>query len=96
MNIQTLLSNWNFMRFVRLTLGVYIGIQAFETQSILSGLLAVFLLYQLVTNTGCCGANGCAIPTNKSNTDTTEDIKFEEITSPNNIIKSPNLGLFKL
>lgn len=81
MNAQTLLSNWNFMRFVRLGLGVYIGIQAYETQSILSGLLAAFLLYQVVTNTGCCGTNDCAIPTKKQNTDTSEKVEFEEITS---------------
>ncbi|HEY4629236.1 MAG TPA: hypothetical protein VIH02_08150, partial [Flavobacterium sp.] len=73
MNLQSLLNDWNLMRFVRLGLGVYIGIQALETQSILSGLLAAFLLYQVVTNTGCCGANGCAIPTKKNNTDTAED-----------------------
>jgi hypothetical protein len=81
MNVPTLLSDWNFMRFVRLGLGVYIGIQAFETQSILSGLLSAFLLYQVVTNTGCCGSNGCALPKRKNNTDTTEDVTFEEITS---------------
>jgi hypothetical protein len=81
MNVQTLLSNWNFMRFIRLGLGVYIGIQAFETQSVLSGLLAAFLLYQVVTNTGCCAANGCAKPTNKNNGDTIEDVEYEEITS---------------
>jgi hypothetical protein len=81
MNVQTLLSNWNFMRFIRLGLGVYIGIQAFETQSVLSGLLAAFLLYQVVTNTGCCAANGCVIPTNKNNSDTIEDVEYEEITS---------------
>jgi hypothetical protein len=80
MNVQTLLGDWNFMRFVRLGLGAYVGIQAFETQSILSALLAAFLLYQVVTNTGCCATNGCAIPTKKKNT-TTEDVEFEEITS---------------
>lgn len=81
MNLQTLLSNWNFMRFIRLALGVYIGIQAFETQSIISGLLAAFLLFQAITNTGCCGANACTIPTKKNNTDTTEEVEFEEIKS---------------
>ncbi|MFT7164902.1 MAG: hypothetical protein ACI9CZ_001484 [Flavobacterium sp.] len=53
MAMQTLLGDWNFTSFFRLGLGVYIGIQAFQTQSILSGLLAAFLLYQVVTNTGC-------------------------------------------
>lgn len=81
MNSQTLLTDWNFMRFVRLGLGVYIGIQAYQTQSIISALLAAFLLYQVITNTGCCGTNGYAIPTKKNNTDTTEDVEFEEITS---------------
>jgi hypothetical protein len=65
MNVPTLLSDWNLMRFVRLGLGVYIGMQAFETHSILSGVLAAFLLYQVIANTGCCAANVCAIPNNK-------------------------------
>jgi hypothetical protein len=36
MNVQHLVSDWHFMRFVRL--GTYIGIQAYQTQSILSAL----------------------------------------------------------
>lgn len=81
MNVQTLLSDWNFMRFVRLALGVYIGIQAYQTQSILSALLAAFLLYQVITNTGCCGANGCAVPLKEKNNDTVQDVEYEEITT---------------
>ncbi|MGO4819552.1 hypothetical protein [Flavobacterium sp. W22_SRS_FP1] len=81
MNVQALLIDWNLMRFVRLGLGVYIGMQAFETQSILSGLLAAFLLYQVVTNNSCCAANACAIPKNKNNSYTNPDAEYEEITS---------------
>lgn len=81
MNVQTLLSDWNFMRFVRLALGVYIGIQAYQTQSILSAILAAFLLYQVITNTGCCGANGCAVPLKEKNNDTVQDVEYEEITT---------------
>ena len=81
MNIQTFLNDWHFMRFVRLALGVYIGIQAYQTQSILSGLLAGFLLYQVFTNSGCGGANGCALPLKKKNNDTAEDVEYEEITT---------------
>ena len=77
MNIQTLLIDWNFMRFVRLGLGVYIGIQAFETQSILSGILAAFLLYPVVTNPGCCAETGCAVPNKKNNSDNTADVAYE-------------------
>lgn len=81
MNFQTLVSDWNLMRFIRLGLGIYIGIQAYQTQSILSGLLASFLLYQVITNTGCCGSQGCSLPSKKSTTDSIEDVEFEEITT---------------
>ncbi|MEZ7500506.1 hypothetical protein QO200_17400 [Flavobacterium sp. Arc3] len=81
MNLQNLLTDWHFMRFVRLALGVYIGVQAFQTQSILSGLLASFLLYQVVTNSGCGGVNGCSVPMKKKNNDAVEDVEYEEITA---------------
>ena len=79
MNKQTLLTNWNFMRFLRLGIGIYIAIQAIETQSAFAGLVAVFFLFQAITNTGCCGSNGCAVPIKKSNPDKTEEVDFEEI-----------------
>lgn len=81
MNIKSLLSGWNLMRFIRLGLGIYISIQAFQTQSILSGILAVFLFYQVLTNTGCCGTAGCSLPAKKSNSDAIEAVEFEEITT---------------
>ena len=79
MDKETLFNNWNFMRFLRLGLGIYIAIQAVETLSIVSGVVSVFFLFQAITNTGCCGSNGCALPTNKSNSTKTEEVKFEEI-----------------
>ncbi len=79
MDKETLFNNWNFMRFLRLGLGIYITVQAVETLSILSGVVAVFFLFQAITNTGCCGSSGCALPTNKSNSTKTEEVKFEEI-----------------
>lgn len=79
MDKETLFNNWNFMRFLRLGLGIYIAIQAVETLSILSGIVAVFFLFQAITNTGCCGSNGCAVPLKKGNSDKTEEVEFEEI-----------------
>ena len=79
MNKQTLLTNWNLMRFLRLGIGIYIAVQAIETQSAFSGVVAVFFIFQAVTNTGCCGSNGCAVPIKKSNPDKTEEVDFEEI-----------------
>ena len=79
MDKETLFNNWNFMRFLRLGLGIYIAIQAIETLSILSGIVAVFFLFQAITNTGCCGTKSCAVPINKSNSDKTEEVEYEEI-----------------
>ena len=79
MDKETIFQNWNFMRFLRLGLGIYISVQAVETLSIFSGVVAAFFIFQAVTNTGCCGSNGCSVPTKKSNSDKTEEIEFEEI-----------------
>jgi hypothetical protein len=76
---QTLLTGWDFMRVVRLGLGVFVGVQAFQLHDMPLGFMALFLLFQAVTNTGCGSVNGCAAPTSKSFKNSTEDIKFEEI-----------------
>ena len=79
MDKEIFYQNWNFMRLLRLGLGIYIAVQAFETQSIFSGLVAIFFIFQAVTNTACCGSNGCAVPTKKNHSDRSEKVKFEEI-----------------
>ncbi|HSZ24508.1 MAG TPA: hypothetical protein VK766_02260 [Cytophagaceae bacterium] len=63
---QVLVTHWHFMRWLRLVVGIIILIQAFQLQSMLYGILAVFFLFQAATNSGCCGAKGCAIPSQKN------------------------------
>lgn len=74
-----LLSPWSFMRLLRLGLGLYVGVQAIQFQDWLAGLVSIFFLYQAITNTGCCGASGCAVPTTSSKTEDTKEVTFEEI-----------------
>lgn len=76
---ETLFTDWNFMRILRLGLGIYIAIHAVETQSMISAIFSVFLLFQAISNTGCCGSNGCAVPIKKNNSSKTEEIEYEEI-----------------
>lgn len=76
---ETLLTDWNFMRILRLGLGIYISVQAVETQSIISMIFAVFFLFQAISNTGCCGSNGCSVPIKKKKSDKTEEIEYEEV-----------------
>jgi hypothetical protein len=47
----------------------------------ISGFIAAFFIYQAVTNTGCCGVSNCAAPTVKNNSNTIEEIEYEEIKS---------------
>jgi hypothetical protein len=62
---QTLLTGWNFMRWLRLGLSVLIAVQAYQMHDAISGLLAGFFIFQAVSNTGCCGSSTCAVPENK-------------------------------
>jgi hypothetical protein len=79
MNLQTLLTGWNFMRFLRLGAGIFIGVQALLYRDVLSGLIASVFLLQAATNTGCCGTSGCATSTNYKSKNTIQDVEFEEV-----------------
>ncbi len=75
---ETLFSNWNFMRWLRLALGIVAGVQAIAFHDTLLGFLSAFLLFQSLTNTGCCGSGGCAVPRSKV-VEKNQEIEFEEI-----------------
>lgn len=77
---QKLLTNWHFMRLLRLGIGMAMLVMGIQSADWLMGLFSTFFLYQAVTDTGCCGAQGCA-PTRKpaSNAATVETVEYEEI-----------------
>lgn len=76
---KILYSNWNFMRLLRLGLGIFIGIQAIQNKDILAGFISAFFLFQAITNTGCCGVANCSIPEKKKSNNQDEIIEFEEV-----------------
>lgn len=76
--MKIFLSNWNFMRVLRLALGIYIIVQGFvDNQWLFVVLGGLFSLMPLL-NIGCCGASGCNTPVRKSNKKL-EDISYEEV-----------------
>lgn len=77
--MQRIFSDWNFMRFLRLGIGIYFAVQAVATLEIFSGVIAAFFLYQAISNTGCCGASGCAVPNAKSKIDNPEEVELIEV-----------------
>lgn len=76
---HALFTGWNFMRFLRLSFGVFFIIQAIQSHDTLVGLAGAFFLFTAVTNTGCCGAGGCAVPPQKTNSHVSEEINFDEV-----------------
>lgn len=79
--MQRIFSGWNFMRFLRLGIGIYFAVQTVATLEMFSGFIAVFFLYQAISNTGCCGTSGCAVPNAKNNVDTPEEVELIEVES---------------
>lgn len=80
---KTLLTDWHLMRVVRLVLGVLIALQAFQMQSAWVALFSGFFLFQAITNTGCCGASGCAPKKGDNNDQHPDDLVFEEVRVKN-------------
>ncbi|MFZ2905180.1 MAG: hypothetical protein WAZ98_03145 [Cyclobacteriaceae bacterium] len=76
---QLLLTNWNFIRLVRLGLGIWISVEGIRSSDVLLGFMGGFLLWLAVSNTGCCGTYTCPTPETKTNPPQTDDIYFEEV-----------------
>ena len=81
MILKRILLGWNLIRGLRLLIGAYFAVQAIETLEIFSGIIAAFFLYQAITNTGCCGANTCAVPNAKNNADQPIEVELIEVES---------------
>lgn len=74
--MKAYLKNWDFMRVLRLALGIFIigqGIVAKDWTFIALG--GLFSLMPLL-NVGCCGASGCNTPIRKNNGNI-EDVSYE-------------------
>lgn len=63
---QTILRDWNFIRFLRLVLGLGVVIQAVVSKNWGVGLLGLYFTILPLFNIGCCGAGGCYTPLNQS------------------------------
>lgn len=62
MTTDSLFSGWHLMRWFRLIIGIMLAVQAVSLQDGFAAIVAVFFLVQAVTNTGCCGSEGCTPP----------------------------------
>ena len=76
---QMIFSHWSFIRFLRLGFGLLFLVEAIRGKDAILGFISGLFLFQALTNTGCCGMNGCIAPKTKNIPVHTEAIEFEEI-----------------
>lgn len=74
-----LLTNWHPMRWVALVLGFILAINWITNNAPISGFLALFFIYQAVTNTGCLAGQCMPLPSDKSESDLSDNIEYKEI-----------------
>jgi hypothetical protein len=76
------LKNWSVMRFLRLAVGAWALTNGMMQKDFLLLGLSAFVLFQAITNTGCCAAGNCSTSVNKK-ADTKdalkEPVEFEEV-----------------
>jgi hypothetical protein len=79
MTKETLLTNWHFMRWLRLGMGLYATVVALQLLNPLLGFIAALFLFQAVSNASCCGIGGCAIPISIKSLPEIKEFIFEEV-----------------
>ena len=75
--IKAILNGWSIMRGLRLAIALIILVQSIIQNDITLGVIAGFLLLTAITNTGCCGSNGCSV--NFSNLKKEKQIVYEKL-----------------
>lgn len=76
--MKNYLQGWNFMRILRLVLGVSILIQGIQAHEMLFIFMGGLFSLMPILNVGCCTTAACSAPTKKS-TASMDDISFEEV-----------------
>src|SRR5690606_17386292 len=76
---KTIFTGWNFMRWLRLAMGLILAYQAFEMQSGLLGILAGLFIFQALADAACCGGGVCNTTPRKQHSNRTIDVEFEEV-----------------
>jgi len=77
---QTILNDWNFVRWVRLVMGIAIIVQAVVVKDIMFSVIGIALAGMAVFNIGCCGAGNCYTAV-KNNADPVKEIVYEEVVN---------------
>lgn len=62
----------------------FVGVQAIRFSDPLAGMISALFLFQVISNTGCFGSQGCAVPTIKK-VQQNDEILYEEVKKENGL-----------
>lgn len=75
---QVILQNWNFIRVLRLLLGLGVAVQAIALKDPVLGAIGILFSAMAVFNWGCCGTTACYTP-RQSMTKPERETSFETV-----------------
>jgi len=76
--LENIRSNWNFMRIIRLILGLIVIGQSIVMKDVLFGIAGAVFLFMALFNQGCCSTGTCA-PVVKNRQNKKEETSYEEV-----------------
>ena len=76
--MERITKGWNFVRLIRLALGLLITVQSLMTREWLAVFAGLFLTGTALFNLGCCGAYGCR-PVIRPHSGPAKEIFYEEV-----------------
>lgn len=76
---QTILTNWTFLRVLRLLVGLAVIVQALIVSDPLLGAAGLLFSSMAVFNAGCCGTARCATPTKRSSSKSVNETTYEDV-----------------
>ena len=65
--MKEILQRWNFMRLLRLGLGIAILVQGIVAKETITIVLGAIFGGMALANIGCCGTSACAVNSSSSN-----------------------------
>ena len=76
---RTLMSGWDMMRVLRLFLSLIVMVESVFMHEYFITVLGGFMLFQALTNTGCCAGGACYTEPNRSKEAGQEQVIYEEV-----------------
>ena len=73
--------SWDFMRLLRLVIGVIALVQSIYTKDFILGIAAFIIGGMALFNVGCCGANGCSTSFTNKKINKNNEVDFEEVVA---------------